>query len=300
MAKDTILEILNRSSSLPPLSKEEQLYADAMAKREQEALRARRTSERPGISDTAWRAAYGTADVVGPAIGSLADLAIGATVGADPFARDKPIWEQRPSMQEVGELAGMILPVGAVGRASRLRRSIREGLNPRSRREIWSRELYPENDPRIKLSGPLEGSREPMGLVPFQMPPSRSIVVGDLFDQIRSGDSRYFTRLMSPEDYMKIVPTTSRSPYGNTSSVKAQLDHVKTGGQLAPPWLRVYWDSKNKRWVTTGQEGRSRTITAKELGLDELPVDLFPDKNYPFDEFTALMETAPISSIEGW
>ncbi|ANS03889.1 hypothetical protein [uncultured Mediterranean phage uvDeep-CGR2-AD3-C76] len=300
MAQDTLLEMLHRPRSLPPFSEEEQALMNAMAEREQAETRAKRTAERPGISDAAWRAAYGVADVVDPVVGSLADFAIGATVGTDPFSRTQPIWEQRPSMQEVGELAGTILPVGAVGRASRLRRSIREGLNPRSRREIWSRERYPENDPRIELSGPRAGSRDPMGLVPFQMPPSRSIVVGDLFDQIRSGDSRYFTRLMSPEDYMKIVPTTSRTPYGKTSSVKAQLDHVKAGGQLAPPWLSVYWDSKNKRWVTTGQEGRSRTITAKELGLDELPVDLFPDKNYPFDEFTALMEAAPISSIEGW
>jgi hypothetical protein len=85
---------------------------DALAEQEQAALRARRTEERPGISDAAWRAIYGTADVVDPAIGSLADLVMGATVGADPSARTQPIWEQRPSMQEMGEVASLaVMPL---------------------------------------------------------------------------------------------------------------------------------------------------------------------------------------------
>ena len=114
MAQDTILEMLHRSPSLPPLSEEEQALMNAMAEREQAETRARRTEERPGISDTAWRAAYGVADVVDPAIGSIADLAIGATVGADPFSRTQPIWEQRPSMQELGEtIATAVMPLAS-------------------------------------------------------------------------------------------------------------------------------------------------------------------------------------------
>ena len=116
MPQDTLLEMLHRPRSLPPITEEEQALMNAMAEREQAETRARRTAERPGISDAAWRAAYGVADVVDPVVGSLADLAIGATVGADPFSRTQPIWEQRPSMQEVGELAATMLPVGAVSR----------------------------------------------------------------------------------------------------------------------------------------------------------------------------------------
>jgi hypothetical protein len=114
MAQNTILEMLHRAPSLPPITEEEQALMNAMAEREHAETRARRTAERPGISDAAWRAAYGVADVVDPAIGSLADLAIGATVGADPFSRTQPIWEQRPSMQEVGEtIATAVMPLAS-------------------------------------------------------------------------------------------------------------------------------------------------------------------------------------------
>jgi hypothetical protein len=143
MAQDTILEMLHRprrvdllrgtDQSLPPFSEEEQALMNAMAEREQAETRARRTAERPGISDAAWRAAYGVADVVDPAIGSLADLAIGATVGADPFSRTQPIWEQRPSMQEVGELAATMSPLKAIAPFALYLREVRRSVNAATR-----------------------------------------------------------------------------------------------------------------------------------------------------------------------
>jgi len=131
MPQTTLLDLLQRAPSRTPLSEEEQAYADALAEREQAALRARRTEAQPGLSDAVWRAVYGTADVVEPAIGSLADLVTGATVGADPSARTQPIWEQRPSMQELGEIVSTaVMPMGsplrkAAYRASMLKRPVR-------------------------------------------------------------------------------------------------------------------------------------------------------------------------------
>jgi hypothetical protein len=162
MAQDTILEMLHRPRSLPPITEEEQALMNAMAEREQAETRARRTAERPGVSDTAWRAAYGVADVVDPAVGSLADLVTGATVGADPSARTQPIWEQRPSMQEVGELAATVSPLKAIapfaigvrrlfgkrplsqlGRMADMRRPVHIPDDPYSTAKEYADELFP-------------------------------------------------------------------------------------------------------------------------------------------------------------
>ena len=118
---------------LPQLSEEERAYANARAEREQAALRVRRTAAQPGISDAAWRAAYGVADVVDPAIGSLADFVTGAIVGADPLARTQPIWEQRPSMQELGELAATVSPLKAIAPFAFYLGQVRRNVNAATR-----------------------------------------------------------------------------------------------------------------------------------------------------------------------
>ena len=155
MPQDTIFEMLHRPRSLPPFSEEEQALMNAMAEREHAETRERRTAERPGISDAAWRAAYGVADVVDPAIGSIADLAIGATVGADPFARSQPIWEQRPSMQELGEtIATAVMPLASPLRKAAYRtlmlkklRAQIEKLEPGAAKQMFNR--LTETHPRV-------------------------------------------------------------------------------------------------------------------------------------------------------
>lgn len=119
---------LQRPPLVPKLSPEEQARADEFAKREQKSLRRRRTDDQPGITDALWRAIYGAGDVATRVGNPLKELAIGATVGADPFARKKPIWEESPSLQEVGEVLSMAVPFGIA------RRGIAQASGPTTRR----------------------------------------------------------------------------------------------------------------------------------------------------------------------
>jgi hypothetical protein len=174
MPQDTLLGMLQRPPSLPPLSEEEQAYANARAEREQAALRARRTAARPGISDAAWRTAYNVGDVVDRAAGTLGGFVKGAIAGsneslADPWSDIDPNMRFSDlSSEQVGDLFGLaIMPLlsplrNPVYQAQMLRK-LRKQISRLDQKTRPALERLMETHPRLLAAfqhagGTLEGN----------------------------------------------------------------------------------------------------------------------------------------------
>jgi hypothetical protein len=213
MPQNTLLDLLQRSPSLPPLSEEDQALMDAMAEREQAALRSRRTEEKPGISDAAWRAVYGTADVVEPVIGSLADLVTGATVGADPYARTQPIWEQRPSMRELGEIVSTaVMPLASPLRKAAYRALMLKKLQaqisklePGAARQMFERLM--KTHPRVMAAFEHSG-----GVIRRDPSPPGSSSLEEIAENRTVGRLGRFRQGPSPKDLVPGLRDTRRYP----------------------------------------------------------------------------------------
>ena len=86
-----------------------------------------------------------------------------------------------------------------------------------------------------------------------------------------SGNSRTAITMMSPDEFLRVVPTPENSI--SQKNVDKIAEHIKSGGKLDDvPFLTVKMDDEMKMPRYSGHEGRHRALALKQLGIEEMPV----------------------------
>lgn len=86
-----------------------------------------------------------------------------------------------------------------------------------------------------------------------------------------SGNSRTAITMMSPDEFLRVVPTPENSI--SQKNIDKIAEHIKSGGKLDDvPFLIVKMDDEMKMPRYSGHEGRHRALAFKQLGIEEMPV----------------------------
>ena len=113
--------------------------------------------------------------------------------------------------------------------------------------------------------------------------------IGEVPDQKRI-DYLGFVKRMSPKEFRRLVPPGSMSDSGREFAKKVNNE----GAKLAPPFLEVNWNNKDKSWEVWNHEGRSRSDAAYILDdIRPIPVHIFPVKGIRNRDLTEEMLEAP-------
>jgi len=99
-----------------------------------------------------------------------------------------------------------------------------------------------------------------------------------------------FERNMKPSEFRKYVP----KGVWNKDTKSFLASETSKGKTVAPPFLKVEWDKKNKAWRVSNHEGRSRADYSEELNADaDIPVSMLP-VGMRAKDITPEMRSAPI------
>ena len=86
-----------------------------------------------------------------------------------------------------------------------------------------------------------------------------------------SGNSRTAITMMSPDEFLRVVPTPENSI--SQKNIDKIAEHIRSGGKLDDvPFLIVKMDDEMKMPRYSGHEGRHRALALKQLGIEEMPV----------------------------
>lgn len=86
-----------------------------------------------------------------------------------------------------------------------------------------------------------------------------------------SGNSRTAITMMSPDEFLRVVPTPENSI--SQANIDKIAEHIRSGGKLDDvPFLTVGMDDAMKMARYEGHEGRHRALALKQLGIEEMPV----------------------------
>jgi len=85
------------------------------------------------------------------------------------------------------------------------------------------------------------------------------------------GNSRTAITMMSPDEFLRVVPTPENSI--SQANIDKIAEHIRSGGKLDDvPFLTVGMDKDMNMPRYTGHEGRHRALALKKLGINEMPV----------------------------
>ena len=86
-----------------------------------------------------------------------------------------------------------------------------------------------------------------------------------------SGNSRTAITMMSPDEFLRVVPTPENSI--SQANIDKIAEHIRSGGKLDDvPFLTVDMDADMGMPRYSGHEGRHRALAMKQLGIEEMPV----------------------------
>ena len=85
------------------------------------------------------------------------------------------------------------------------------------------------------------------------------------------GNSRTAITMMSPDEFLRVVPTPENSI--SQANIDKIAEHIRSGGKLDDvPFLTVGMDKDMNMPRYTWHEGRHRALALKKLGINEMPV----------------------------